>query len=89
MQKMHFESLVADNCRLTAIVITAIDANGRVAQDGRLSVGDKITAIRSRPIYQMSLQRCVYVLRLKNAFQRTEHASISPNWTKSIQSNSA
>ncbi|VDN57254.1 unnamed protein product [Dracunculus medinensis] len=39
--------------RLRAVEICKIDSEGRVAADGRIKVGDHITEINQRPVYQL------------------------------------
>jgi hypothetical protein len=41
--------------RILAVEVRKIDEDGRVAIDGRIKVGDQITDINHRPVYQMSL----------------------------------
>uniref|UniRef100_A0A914XVG2 PDZ domain-containing protein n=1 Tax=Panagrolaimus superbus TaxID=310955 RepID=A0A914XVG2_9BILA len=41
--------------RILAVEVRKIDDDGRVAIDGRIKVGDQITDINHRPVYQMSL----------------------------------
>ncbi len=43
--------------RLQSLRVTKVLPLSRAAQDGRLAVGDLLTAIGSRPVYQMSYIR--------------------------------
>uniref|UniRef100_F1KR67 Partitioning defective protein 3 n=1 Tax=Ascaris suum TaxID=6253 RepID=F1KR67_ASCSU len=47
----------ANNARLLAVEIRQIDDEGRIAADGRIRVGDRLTEINQRPVYQMSISR--------------------------------
>ncbi|MFH4979520.1 hypothetical protein AB6A40_006229 [Gnathostoma spinigerum] len=46
-----------NSLRLRSVEITNIDSEGRVGVDGRIKVGDCITEINQRPVYQMSVSR--------------------------------
>uniref|UniRef100_A0A183V8B0 PDZ domain-containing protein n=1 Tax=Toxocara canis TaxID=6265 RepID=A0A183V8B0_TOXCA len=46
-----------NNARLLAVEIRQIDDEGRIAADGRIKVGDRLTEINQRPVYQMSISR--------------------------------
>lgn len=39
--------------RLLAVEVVRIEEGGRIAQDGRVKVGDQITDINDRPVYQV------------------------------------
>uniref|UniRef100_A0AC34GUK3 PDZ domain-containing protein n=1 Tax=Panagrolaimus sp. ES5 TaxID=591445 RepID=A0AC34GUK3_9BILA len=39
--------------RILAVEVRKIDDDGRVAMDGRIKVGDQITDINHRPVYQV------------------------------------
>lgn len=45
----------ANNARLLAVEIRQIDDEGRIAADGRIRVGDRLTEINQRPVYQVFL----------------------------------
>uniref|UniRef100_A0A914ZUL6 PDZ domain-containing protein n=1 Tax=Parascaris univalens TaxID=6257 RepID=A0A914ZUL6_PARUN len=47
----------ANNARLLAVEVRQIDDEGRIAADGRIKVGDRLTEINQRPVYQMSISR--------------------------------
>uniref|UniRef100_A0A914R7D9 PDZ domain-containing protein n=1 Tax=Parascaris equorum TaxID=6256 RepID=A0A914R7D9_PAREQ len=45
----------ANNARLLAVEVRQIDDEGRIAADGRIKVGDRLTEINQRPVYQVLL----------------------------------
>ncbi|VDK48209.1 unnamed protein product [Anisakis simplex] len=47
----------ANSSRLLAVEIRHIDDEGRIALDGRIRCGDRLTEINERPVYQMSISR--------------------------------
>lgn len=46
--------------RITSVQVLRIDPDGRVGRDGRLCIGDYITEVDGRPVYQV----CTHVFQI-------------------------
>ncbi|EJD74973.1 partitioning defective protein 3 [Loa loa] len=64
----------SNNMRLQAVEIRQIDDEGRVGNDGRLRIGDRIVEINQRPVYQMSISRARAYL---HEMQAVAHPSLT------------